>query len=313
MFVNIELKITSKILILFVLILFFPACRKTENVFVPNNTTPNYKSIPTVMVENYVNRLYIDLLGREATDVELDSQVAYLRRHELADTARIKLIKMLQWDSSFSIGDSSYKHAYFQRIYDLSKARFLEGANDDDMYQAAAALNFAILLSRLEGDSVMVFYYKEAQDRYYNVLNSKRKYRLGIIGFEQMCAVMLNNEVYETINMNSFNYVNASYDDLFGRIPTKEEFKNAYDIIEYNKPAVLFGKVASNKNEYCKLITESDEFYEYQIRWAYYTLLQRGPSPTEVINLLGNFQRTKNFQNVQLEILKTDEYAQFRR
>ncbi|MBL7811892.1 MAG: hypothetical protein JNL57_06675 [Bacteroidetes bacterium] len=288
------------------------SCKKTEYLTVPGNKAPDYHSIPTIMVENYVNRVFIDLLGREATDSERNERVAYLKMRNLSLAARDTMISFLQYDTVYHTGDSSYRHACFQRIYDLSKARFLEGASDPDIAQNVGILEFSITVSRLNGDSVGVYAAKAEQDKYRNILNSRWKYRRNMISYGDMCAAMLNNAIYDQINMNSFNYVNATFDDLFQRRPTQSEFTNAYDIIDKNIPRSLFGYWAANKNEYCSVLTQCPEFYEAQIRWTYYVLLQRQATTQEVINLFGNYSRTKNLQDVQLQIMKTDEYAQFR-
>lgn len=300
----------NTLLILAVLVV---SCKKSETLIVGNNVPPNYKSVPTIKVENYVNRLYIDLLGREATDSERITRTELLKSKNLDEATRIQMITELQEDTTYHVGDSSYKHAYYQRIYDLSKARFLEGAADDEIAQFLGNLDFAIKVNRLNGDSIAVYAALDAKTKYENILKSKRLYRLGIITYAEMCAAMLNNSIYDQINMNSFNFVNASFNDLFGRNPTHDEFTRAYDIIDKNTPRELFGQWASNKNEYCSVLTNSSEFFEGQIRWMYYVLLQREATTQEVINLFTDYKNTKNLQKVQLEILKSDEYAQFQR
>ena len=54
----------------FVLVLF-ASCRKESQRIVPETPVPYYAGIPTVLVENYVNRLFIDLIGREPIDSEM--------------------------------------------------------------------------------------------------------------------------------------------------------------------------------------------------------------------------------------------------
>ena len=55
------------------------ACEQNEDVLIPGNKQPDYSGVPTIKVENYVNRLFIDLLGREATDSERIRSVVSLR------------------------------------------------------------------------------------------------------------------------------------------------------------------------------------------------------------------------------------------
>lgn len=109
------------------------SCTKSENIDINNNKLPKYKSISTLRIENYVQRMFIDLLGRESTNQERDSFTAQLKREDLHDSCRTRLVRTLLYDTTYHVGDSSYRHAFAQRIYDISKARFLEGASDVDI------------------------------------------------------------------------------------------------------------------------------------------------------------------------------------
>lgn len=292
-------------------ILFMGSCTKSYDVRVDGNRPPNYKSIPTLKIDNYVNRVFIDFLGREATEMERNEWVNLLKKNGLAYKTRDSLIQILQWDSAFRPGDSSYRHAYSQRLYDVSKARFLEGASDPDIKQFVGNLEFAIKIARLEGDSIRVYAAQDAKAKFNNVLISRQRYRLHEIGYSQMVACMINNPIYDGINMNSFNYVIASFDDVLRRNPTQDEFTRAYQIIEKNEPQEIFGVWAANKNEYAQALTETDGFFEAQIRWAFYLLVQREPLTHEVNQHLQSYLANQHIEDVQRSIATTDEYAQF--
>jgi len=296
--------------VLFLSLLLMFSCKKQETVYT-GNVPANYDDIPTVKVENYINRLYIDLLGREPLDNEVIRDVALLRNGSLAYDVRKALIRRLMTDSVYVPGDSSYKKAYYQRIYDLSKARLLEGAGDGEFYQLIGNAQFGILSARLSGDSVGVFSAMTTVNRCQKVLKSRRAYQFGLIGIGDMYAAMLDNPVYDVINMNSLNFVNASFDDLFFRFPTRDEFDIAYNIIETGKGGSLFGGFADNKPLYCKMLVNSREFSEGMIKWCYLTLIGREPTTQETFNLMEDFYTSKNLQDVQESILATDEYAHF--
>lgn len=303
------IKKSVRILIFFLLI--FTSCSKKEEKIVPGNTPQNYDDVPTVKVENYINRVYIDLLGREPLNTEKIRDVAFLRDGKLGYDSRKALITRLMTDTIYVPGDSSYKKAYYQRLYDLSKARLLEGAEDGEFYQQIGNSQFALISSRLLGDSIGVFSAMVTIDRCKNVLSSGRAYQMGKININQMYAYMLDNPIYDVINMNTLNFVNASFDDLFFRFPIKDEFQIAYDIIESGKGGSLFGAYASNKPEYCKMLTTSKEFHEGMIKWCYLTLIGREPTTQESYNLMLDYYITGNLQKVQTLILMTDEYAHF--
>jgi hypothetical protein len=286
------------------------SCKKPEKVY-PNNKPATYDDVSTVKVENYINRLYIDLLGREPLDKEVIRDLASLREGKLNYDVRKNLITKLMTDSVYVPGDSSYRRAYYQRIYDLSKARLLEGADESEFQQQIGNAQFAVLSARLTGDSIGVYSAMVTIDRCMNVLKSRRAYEFRKIGIAEMYAYMLDNPIYDVINMNTLNFVNASFDDMFFRFPTRDEFKIAYDIIETGKGGSLFGSYADNKPGYCEMLVNSREYYEGMIKWCYLTLVGREPNTQETYNLMEDFYKTKDLQEVQRTILMTDEYAHF--
>lgn len=299
------------LLCLFSITLLF-SCTKNEVVVVPDNEIFDPRSVPTVQVENYVNKIFIDLLGREPLDAEMLSEVQRLRDSSLDYESREVLITKLMTSTDFMEGDSSYKTAYYQRLYDMAKARLCEGAADAEFTRYVGLAGFSIKTGRLEGDSIKVFKGLEQQKRNQAVVDSKYKYREGVISYNDMYASLLDNNVYDVINMNTFNFVNASFDDLFNRFPVQSEFDIAYQIIQNNQIGSLFGGSASNKVEYCQMLTQSVEFSESMIRWAYFNLLGRQPSTQEVHNLLLDYHQDKDFQRIQLTIMRTNEYANFK-
>lgn len=294
-----------------ILLSLLNACTKSENIEISNNKLPKYQSISTLRIENYMQRIFIDLLGRESTNRERDSFTAQLKRANLHDSCRRRLIRTLLYDTTYHSGDSSYRHAFAQRIYNISKARFLEGASDPSIAQYIGNLDFAIVIARLEGDSTRVYRYYDYRKKYFDLLNSRILFRKNMIDYRQMTALMINNSIYDDINMNSFNYVNAAFDNVLSRKPTTDEFNRAFDIIEKNMSRSLFGRWASNKNEFCQALTESDAFHEGQIRWFYYIMVQREPTTGEVSKLFYPFMKNHRIEEILENILITDEYAQF--
>ena len=303
------MKKTLTALLFFVLIL--SSCTKNENIVVKDNDIFDPKSVPTVQVENYVNKVFIDLLGREPLDDEMVKEVQLLRDSSLSFEAREVLINKLMSDETYVEGDSSYKTAYYRRIYETIKAKLCEGAAEGEFTRYVGLAAFSIKIGRLEGDSIRVYSGLEQQRRNQSVVDSRKQYERDSIDLHEIFARLLDNNVYDVINMNTFNFVNASFDDLLGRFPIQAEFDVAYDIIQNNASGSLFGGAASNKREYCLMMVNSMEFSESMIRWAYVNLLGRQPSTQEVHNLVLDFHSSRDFQKVQLTIMRTNEYANF--
>lgn len=290
---------------------FLQSCKKDGEI-IPGNNAPYYDGIPSVVIENYINRLFIDLIGREPLDVEMASELAALKTAELNSSARNVLINKLQTDATFIQGDSSYKHAYYIRFYELSKARMLEGASDYQIdQQFISILSFGVYADSISGDSFSMELGKQKIRLLEDVLAIPYDYRMGSAEIKDVYARLLNNAVYDEINMNTFNFLRASFDDLFFRFPTQSEFDKGYNMVEFDKPEILFGTSGQNKGDYVSIMVNSKEFYEGMIRWLYQTLLAREPSTTEVYNHMITFYQDHDVQKLQRAILITDEYANF--
>jgi len=291
-------------------IALFASCRKDATVF-ENNDIPPYGEIATIRVQNYINRIFIDLLGREPVDAEMSAETVSLENSGLSSESRRLLVRKLMTSESFVEGDSTYRRAYYQKVYEDSKARLLDGASDAEISSRLGILQFAATLDSLNGDFTSYERNKREIRKLQKLLLSRHELMTGQINFREMYKRMLDNAVYDEINMNSFNFVNATFDDLFFRFPTEAEFEQAYTIIEYNLPGVVFGEVAQNEGEYLDLLLLSQEYEEGMQRWAYLSLLSREPTSQEVSNLSGVFGESGNLEKLQEEILITDEYAGF--
>lgn len=297
------------ILLLFTTII---SCKKDKEIIVPDNTIPYYNGISKVVLQNYINRLYIDLIGREALDAEMEQEENYLRSNDLSISAREQIIIKLQTDTAHIVGDSSYMYAYYNRFYETCKARVLEAASSDIINQRMGEINYSAILDSINGDSLNFQIRKQEVIKLIKVIACEADYRNDSIEVKDIFARMLNNAIYDQINMNTFNFLNASFNDLFFRYPTNNEFNAGYNMVEYNTPDVLFGKSAQNKGDYLQLLVNSQEFYEGIIRWQYKNLLAREPSTQEAYTLMQSFFNDHDVQKVQRYIMRSDEYANFK-
>jgi len=290
------------------------SCRKEETI--PNNKPPYYDEIPTVLIENYVNRIFIDLLGREPLDIEMEEEVKYLRDNDLQMEFRDSLITKLMTKSTLdtAIGDSSaiYKIAYYHRIYDMTKARMIEGASNEYIQEEISEIEQLILNDSLMGGNQSSIDKKRfAVNKLKKIISSENQYMNGDIEISEVYARMLYNPIYDEINMNTFNFVNASFDDLFFRFPTDEEFDNGFNMIENDESRLLFNLPGQNKLDYIGILTNSRESYEGMINWVYLTMLSRESTTLEKGQIMEKFFYDHDLQEVQKRVLMTDEYAHF--
>jgi len=286
------------------------SCKK-DTLVIDDNNPPVYSAIPTVLIENYINRIYIDLIGREPLDSEMLIDVQYLRNNDVSIESRDSLIYKLQFDTLYIEGDESYKLAYFHRIYDMVKVRLIEGASNGDIsfYMSNHYADYevdSVAGNLIEAQKHLLKYYRLS-----DIIDSELDYYNNIIDIKEMHKRMIYNSIYDQINMNTFNFVNAAFDNLLFRYPTQNEFNNSYFMIEDNQPFTIFGYSGSNKLDFTNLICDSREFYEGIIQWTYLTMLARIPTSIERDFLMNDFYITTDFQKLQRFIMTTDEYAHF--
>ena len=286
------------------------ACKK-DVVIIPNNNAPIYSEIPTILLENYVNRLYIDLIGREPLDDEMSSDVEFLRNNDVTLESRDSLIYKLQFDTNFVPGDSSYKQAYFHRLYEMVKVRLIEGVSNGHIQTVMNTRYNRYVNDSLGGNMIsahenLIKYY-----RFKDIISSESDFYNNLIDIKEMHRRMINNPIYDNINMNTFNFVNAAFDNLLFRFPTQYEFNNSYAMIEDEQPYTVLGSSGTNKEDFINIICNTREFYEGIIHWTYLTLIARVPTTTETDFLMNDFYISCDFHKLQRYVMKTDEYAHF--
>lgn len=291
-------------------LLAFSSCKKDDKM-VYLNEAPNYYGVPTIKVKNYINRIFIDLVGREPLDTEMDSLVSYLEANNLSFSARNTIIESLQTDTTIQPNGDTFKYLYYLRIYELQKARFVEGIPDADFNQQIGNLEFSARIDSTYNNFLEYQYKMHQADLYRNVLKSNEQFRTDSIDFNTMCLRMCFNGVYDVINMNSFNYVNAVFDNMYYRFPTQPEFTSSYDMVDASTPNLLFSKPGSSKYDFIEIITHSNEFNDGTVTWIFRNYLARFPTQEELYIYSLHYEMNKDLQYIIREVVKTDEYANF--
>ena len=284
-------------------------CKPEEIVF-PDNPAPPYDEISTILVQNYVNRMYIDLIGREPTDLEMERDVALMEADSLSMEIRLTVMNELMTGTD-SLDGTTYRTLYHEKLYTDLKARFLEGASDAILNERYGLARGMAITDSLNGNWEGYAINQANAERLLAVLECPVALELQEIEVRDACARMMWNDVYDQINMNSFNFVNASFDDLYQRFPTQAEFDVSYNIIEYNQPNLIFGFSANDKPSYIEALVWNPEWNEGMVRWQFRSFLARDPSDAEVLEAVDEFGLNNLTADIQRYILQSDEYAGF--
>lgn len=283
---------------------------KPEHFTYTDNPIPPYEEISTILVQNYVNRLYIDLIGREPTDAEMERDVNALESDSLRPEARLMVIDALVHGTD-STNQIPYTVQYHEKLYTDLKGRFLEGASDAVLNERYGVLRGQAINDSINGNWASYSLNQAAAERLEAVLECPEALMSGEIDIREACKRMIWNAIYDQINMNSFNFVNAAFDDLYQRFPTQAEFDLSYNIVEYNMAEILFGISAYNKPSFIDAMLLNSEWNEGMVRWQFRGLLARDPSDEEVLDGLDEFSLGLFVSDIQRFIIMSDEYAGF--
>jgi hypothetical protein len=291
------------------IVVFESGCKKEENVTFTDNTIPHYDEVPSIIIENYVNRVFIDLIGREPTDLEMITEAAALKSANMSVASRTALVNKIMTSTDILEGDGSYREAYIRKFYEDQKGRFLEGSSEANILEQMYIYESIAYSDSLNGNVLGYQVNSFEAAKLEMVLDSREELQLDSIVFEELCYRMMYNSIYDDINMNTFNFINATFDDCFSRFPTESEYEEIYPSIEYNGAGMVFFQIVNNKDEYLNALINSYEFDEGLVRWCYRALLARDASSYEVYTLAPLFASGSNFSAVQRNILISDEYA----
>ncbi|MBK9271266.1 MAG: hypothetical protein IPM48_06685 [Saprospiraceae bacterium] len=294
------------------IIVFFCSCTKENINLIGDNDPTSVTNISRLKIENYVNRLFIDLVGREPLKSELGVEVDTLQAKELSREARLDLINRLMDDDTFREGERSYKAAFYLNLYNLAKVRSLESVTDGEIQLRMSQLRNDAWRDSMAGNWEPYYKSLESLRKYQELLDSQHHLYDGHIQYHQMFSYIVNNSIFDLINMNSFNFIRAVYNELLFRLPTAQEYEAAFDIIEKDMPRQAFGKYCSGKNDFIEAMIESPSMLEGMIIWTFQVYLNRFPSPHELVSLLPEYLQHKDIRYIIRQISVTDEYAGFK-
>lgn len=282
------------------MLLFLHSCRK-ENVY-PNNPIPPNNTISTLTVEQYINRCFVDMLGRGATEEELNTFVATLESDNFSVASRKSFIAHLQ-------STDGLQQQYHNKVYLDMKARYLDGINEDEIQQEANFWFYQAAQVNLLGDALAYDVLMGEYTKIFTIKNLPTSWESASIDYAACAKSMMFNSLYDDLNMGTFNFVYASFDQNFYRHPTNEEYNLLYAPIEYNGPGMFFQQNVFNKSQMLDVMINSTEFKEGLVRWFYRSYFIRDPNPEEVIEGIDYWSSQNDFNLFLQKILSDDEYA----
>lgn len=294
-------------LLLLMALFFFASCTKKEtitdinhiNQIIDENIAPPYDGVTSVEVDNYVNKVYIDLYGREPLDSELEFSTAMLKDGGLTPEVRELFLDDIQSSAE-----------YFTRFWEIYNQAYLQNVTED-------YINFQIILyTQAYNDELQngntAFAQRIMQEiiRFEKLRDAPADYENGLIDIKEFFRRIADNGVYDEINMGSENFVISCFEHFFKRFPTEAELPAAVTMVDGFAAQILL-EDGNNKADFLDIILSNGEFYQGLVFDIYQQLLSRIPDSAEMGESTLELTEFGSYQSIQRKLMISEDYAGF--
>jgi hypothetical protein len=294
------------LLFAFITIIFF-GCTENQtiteiehvNQVIDDNAPTPFNGITTTQIHAYINRIYIDLIGREPTTAELTNWTTYLKDNQITIAAKKTLVSNIQGTIT-----------YYDRLYDIYSGQLLGGVSNEDIDSKISLYEYFRDNAYLQGDTI----YAQAMEYRLLQLGELKTvatdYLNNTINLNEFFARFPLTPIFDDINMGNENFVLACFEGFFKRYPTDIELYKSVRILQGNSEILLL-EDGSSKADFIEIMTTVPAFYEGLTIEVYRQLLARNPSSVEMV--VGTLELTSNgdYQSLQQKVMITDEYSGF--
>lgn len=269
------------------------ACTKEEIRVTKVEYTPEDPTLTEAQLIHYVNRIYISLTGRKPDSTELNGALQNLLVDPYNEVVRRSIVAtVMQTDD----------HAFY--LWTHARNAYLDGVdtatiNDRYRYYRTLAQNAP------PGPSQEQYEYQAQRlKRVTHVPDGLLNDSIDIIEAHRR---IIDNEIYDQINMGTENFVVSAFQNFLFRYPTATELQQGKKMVDGGQ-AVLFLKAGMGKPGFIDIFFDSNEYFEGQIRTLFKDFLYREPTTPELDDWASRYQMNKDYSAIQTDILASDEY-----
>lgn len=271
-------------------LLFITACSTKENI-IPNNAIPQDQTVGILVQENYINRVYISLLGRKPDSNEKRQTLSLFNKDQCAPASRETFIRQ-----------TMQKKGFYEHVFKMLRREYL---NDVDTASIRSDIRQGLDLAER---------YPEYRTEYLRLVQKLRQLESLPAGLEadsfkisEAHRRCVDNNIYDDINMGSENFVTSVFTNFLFRYPTLSEKEAGVKMVD-GQMSVLFGTYGSSKRELINLFFNRNDYYEGQVRLAFRRFLLRQPTSEELSDHTQKYVIHQDYRRLYLDLLKSDTY-----
>ena len=278
---------------MFAFMLLLAGSCKQEDVLITGNEAPDDPTISNLLKENYVQKTYRNLYGRQPSDSEMTASLQILNAGNCSPDNRNSLLYILFEGEE-----------YRKQLYDIEINDMLNGLTSNEIKQQ------------------VIFYQQQLNDPanshdYYVILDELQKTKLldalldsmtaGYVGVLVAHRIIAASPAYDNLTGGGSEWVSSMFKHFLFREPTETEMQNCEEMLDH-RTGTIFLNEGSSKDDIVRIFFNSREYFEGQVRTLYLRYLYREPGPEESVSLTAAYQTGLDYVSLQSTILLNAEY-----
>lgn len=279
------------------LALFISGCTKeTEfrDVVIPGNNPPPDYSIDSATINIYVNKAYINLIGREPVGSERTDALVVLRQHNFSVADRKQFVQALLNRPEVN-----------SNLVILARSEYLGNTDSFDIAQQIFVYQNGLTIP----DYAPFYPFIRFEITRLDTLQTTLQQMIaGTCNYREMLRRTVNNYFYDQLNMGTENFVVSTYQNFLFRYPTDYELEGCKIMVD-GQNSLAFLQTGKDKNDYLGIFFSTNDFYEGQVRYIFKKYLFREPNSAEMAYYAGIYKASDNYKDLQLEVFSLNEYA----
>jgi hypothetical protein len=270
------------------------SCNKTEEKIIPDNNPPADNTIPASLRINFINKVYISLIGREPETAEFNAADLTLRNSNFSSASRKTIVQeILNQD------------AFLDREFEIYRNDLISGVDTAEISELITTFEFLLTNSTYMQQWPLIEIEKARLISLRNVGSELKNGTISLIEMQRRCV---DNFYFDQLNMGSLNFVIACFQNLLLRNPTQFEQTEGVKMLDgFN--GILFLQTGESKAQFQQIFFQSDDYFAGQIKLNYLRFMLRLPSSEEEVLYSSRLKSDGNIKTILIDLLSSDEYA----
>lgn len=276
-----------------VILLFISSSCQKETEVISGNVAPADPTVSLVQIRQYVQKVYLAIIGTVPSDSEMTAEINFLARNNCSLSDRTVLLNKLFADPLFKSSQYTSKNDLLLDGVTSSEINDIIDNIEDELASPGNTIDTALLNSDL-------FAMQQLQ-------TAKSDYTNGIINLVEVQRRMTASIPFLYANGYGDAWIDAVFTFFLFRLPTLDERDQSGTMLQ-GFPAYLFLQTGTSSEDFIRIFFSSRPFLEGQVRALFREHLYREPNTTELLSYTNTFSIAKDHKSLMQQIFLTNEF-----